>query len=571
MLKARKHWHQPKTMPDKVRQLMNEAKIPYIVAATLINRGIDTPEKALSFLNPGWDNLLPAKHLLGIRKAGRRILQAVTERQRIYIHMDYDVDGLTSGAVLYHFLKYLGVDIVWGTSNRFAQGYGFHRAHVDTAASQEAELIITVDCGTTDIEAIRYAREFHGIDVVVLDHHTPQKALAPASVIINPRQPECSYPDKNLAAVGVVFKVVQWMAQQRNINKNMLSQLLDYVAVGTIGDVVPLLNENRALVKLGLKTLRESTRPCWTALGEVIGVSPCDWKEDDIAFSIAPMLNANGRLSDPEPAVRLLLTDNLNEARQIASLLKQLNEKRKSLDSSITAQAVKQFTSRPNWQNERVIVVADPNWHKGVLGIVCSTLKNTFGRPAIALTLEGDILHGSGRSVPGFNLVKALRINSHLLEQYGGHKMAAGLGVKPDNLEPLRNGLCSVANQHPANIFIPSITLEGSLKLEDLLEEKTKALELLSPFGAENPKPLFLVPKLQIVSWQTFGAKKEHHRLTVTNGSHLLQAIAFQRPEVNANVLNSKPVVDLVVTPETNIFKGQRYYRLKIYDWKQAI
>lgn len=570
MLKAHKHWYLPKISVIEIHRLMKELNLPYIVAATLLSRGISDTKEITAFLNTSFDNLLSPKSFLGIREAGRRILQAITEKQRIYIHMDYDADGLTSGALLYWFLKRLNADVIWGTSSRFAQGYGFYRDHVDIAASQEAELIITVDCGTTDTEAVHYARQFHGIDVIVLDHHAPQKPLAPATAIVNPYQPGCPYPFKNLAAVGVVFKVIQWMATQRNISSSVLTNLLDFVAVGTIGDVVPLQEENRILVKLGLNALRQVNRPCWIALGETIGIHPQDWTEDDIAFTVVPMLNASGRLSDPNAAVKLLLTDDINEARRIAPQLKNLNEERKALGSLISAQAIEQVTSRPNWQNERVIVTSHPGWHKGLLGIVCSTLKETFGRPAIALTHDGNLLHGSGRSVPGFNLVEALHINAHLLEQYGGHKMAVGLTLKVDNLEALRSGLCGVANQHPAHVFIPNLTIDGTLTLEALSEEKTKALELLSPFGADNPKPLFLVSNLKIVSWQSFGAKNNHHRLTVTDGTHQLEAVVFKRPEADASLLAKNPIIDLVVTPETNIFKGKHYYRLKIHDWNQV-
>src|SRR5437867_12708230 len=436
------------------------------VARLLCQRGLSDPESAARFLNPSLDHLHDPMRLADMPVAVDRLLGAIARRERIAIHGDYDVDGITSTVILRRALELLGADVVHFIPERLRDGYGLQPAAIDRLHADGVALVISVDCGIRGADAARRAREL-GLDLIITDHHEPEAVLPPALAVINPKRHDCSYPDKYLAGVGVALKVVQALCRRAG-RENWLLGFVKVAAIGTLADVVPLVGENRVIAKLGLDLLTRG--PHKVGLRALLDVSGLAGKTIDsyhISFMVAPRVNAAGRMSTPDIATRLLLASDESLGEEVRALALQLdgeNVKRQEEEAEILAAAKKVVQTDPDVGARSVLVVAGDGWHRGVIGIVASKLVDAFHRPAIVLSVDGDIAHGSCRSIPRFDMLAALERCAHHFVRFGGHKQAAGLAMEAGRIKELRLAINAVADETLGpDDLMPRLRIDGDL------------------------------------------------------------------------------------------------------------
>ena len=541
-----------------------------IVARLLCQRGFDDPEQAARFLNPTLDQLHDPMALAGMREAVDRILAAIARKERLAIHGDYDVDGVTSTVILRRALELLGADVVHFIPERLKDGYGLQPAAIDRLHGDGVSLIVSVDCGIRGADAARRACEL-GVDLIITDHHEPDTELPPALAVINPKRHDCNYPDKYLAGVGVALKLVQALCREAG-HDSWLPGFVKVAAIGTLADVVPLVGENRVIAKVGLDLL--SRGPHKIGLRSLLDVSGLAGKTIDsyhISFLLAPRVNAAGRMSTPDLATRLLLASDEalgDEARALALQLDSENVRRQEEEAEILAAAKKIVQTDPDIGARSVLVVAGDGWHRGVIGIVASKLVDTFHRPAIVLSVEGEIAHGSCRSIPRFDMLGALERCAPLMMRFGGHKQAAGLTLEAARIRELRLAVNDVADEtlSPEDLM-PRLRIDGDLTFRAITGHVASGVCALAPFGAGNPRPVFAARGVEIIDGPRM-LKERHLKMALRQDGRVFRAIAWRAAERHDYLSEHKAALDVAFSLEQNQYNGETYVELTLADVK---
>lgn len=512
--------------PDdaRVRELSQALKLPAALAALLVQRGYHTREAAATFLRPNLDTLTDPFALPDLARAVELLVGAVRRGQAILVHGDYDVDGQCASALLTRTLRAAGARVIPFVPHRLRDGYDFGPAGLAAAQEHQAAVIVTCDCGMTAGEAVARAKEA-GHTVIVTDHHLPG-ALPPADAIVNPRREDADPPYRDFCGAGVAFKLAQGLVGALGLPANLPYHLLDLVALATVADIVPLTGENRTLVKFGLKTLADSRWPGLRALVETVGLAGKAIRAGHVGFILAPRLNATGRIADAMDGLRLLLSDDPEEARELARQLETINARRQAMDQEILEQAVGAVEREVDLEDAYGLVLAKDGWHPGVIGIVASRLVERFGRPTIVVALEGDEGRGSGRSIPGFDLHAALVSCAPHLARFGGHTMAAGLTVRRERLEDFRLAFNAVARDilEPDDL-VPTQRIDLLVALDQLDLRLERLLQALEPCGPGNPAPVFGAAAVRARDPRVVGAN--HLRFVLDDGTSRLPAIGF--------------------------------------------
>ena len=513
--------------PDVTAALAADLHIPEPLAAILVQRGFTAPERAKAFLRPELERLSDPLAWADMSRAVGLVAGAVRAGVPVLVHGDYDVDGQCAAAMLTRVLQSVGGKVHAFVPHRIRDGYDFGEAGLREAQRLRAGLIITCDCGITAVDAVRAARAA-GMEVIVTDHHVPGDALPPASAVLDPLRPDCPSEDKDLCGTGVAFKLAQALVPALGISPNLPFHFLDFVALATVADVVPLTGENRILVRHGLKLLADSHWTGVRALIDAAGLAGKPLKSGHVGFILAPRLNAAGRIGDANDGLRLLLTDDPDDAARIARELETLNARRQALDQRVLEDAV-QLADRAldAGAEDRALVLAAEGWHPGVIGIVASRLVERYGRPTFLVGWDGDTGRGSGRSIAGFDLHAALHRVGHHLEKYGGHTMAAGLTIRRDRYEAFRIAFLAVASEllGPTDL-VPAQRVDLELPLRLVSDDLEKLIRYLEPCGAGNPAPVFGVRGARAVGAKRVGSN--HLRFLLDDESGVLPAIAFQ-------------------------------------------
>ena len=515
--------------PELTAVLVSDLHIPEPLAAILVQRGLAAPDLAKAFLRPDLERLSDPFAWADMARAVELIVAAVRAGTPMLVHGDYDVDGQCAAALLTRVLSSVGASAHAFVPHRLRDGYDFGPAGIAEARRLGARLVITCDCGITALEAVREARAA-GIDVIITDHHLPGDELPPASAVLDPRRADCASADKDLCGTGVAFKLAQALVPALGVSPHLPLHFLDFVALATVADVVPLTGENRILVRHGLKMLAGSRWTGLRALVEAAGLTGRPLKAGHVGFILAPRLNAAGRIGDARDGLRLLLSDNPDEAATLARELETLNARRQELDQRILDEAV-ELAERVLQPDDRALVLAADAWHPGVIGIVASRLVERYGRPTFLIGWDGDAGRGSGRSIAGFDLHAALHRVGHHLEKYGGHTMAAGLTIRRERYEPFRVAFLETAAQllGPDDL-VPAQRVDLELPLGLVSDELEKLIRHLEPCGPGNPAPVFGVRHARAVGARRVGTN--HLRFTLDDESGALPAIAFQWADV---------------------------------------
>jgi single-stranded-DNA-specific exonuclease len=540
-----------------------------IVARLLCQRGFSDPEVASRFLNPSLDHLHDPMALAGMGAAVERILAAIAAKERIAIHGDYDVDGITSTVILRRALELLGADVVHFLPERLKDGYGLQPAAIERLHADGVALVISVDCGIRGADAGRRAREL-GVDLIITDHHEPDAELPPALAVINPKRADCSYPDKYLAGVGVALKLVQELCRRAN-REAWLPGFIKVAAIGTLADVVPLVGENRVIAKLGLDLLTKGPHKVGLrALLEVSGLTGKTIDSYHVGFMLAPRVNAAGRMSTPDIAARLLLAADEGLADEVRLLAQQLdgeNLRRQEEEAEILAAAKKIVTTDPDVGARSVLVVAGDGWHRGVIGIVASKLVDAFHRPAIVLSIEDGMAHGSCRSIPQFDMLGALERSAHLLTRFGGHRQAAGLALDASRIKELRRAVNDVADETLGpDDLMPRLRIDGDLTFRGITGGVAAGVAALAPFGAGNPRPVFAARGVQIIDGPRT-LKERHLKMALKQDGRVFRAIAWRAAE-RQDALGDQRTIDVAFSLEQNQYNGEVFVELNIADFR---
>lgn len=481
---------------DKIATQLN---LPPQVAQILINRGIETPEAARLFFTGKTADLYDPFLMADMEAAVDRVIQALRKQEKIIIHGDYDVDGITAVSMLYLFLRDLGGQVSYYIPDRQAEGYGLSLSGIEESQRRGINLIISVDCGITSVTEVELAKKL-GIDAIISDHHEPGPTLPEAVAILDPKREDCSYPFSELAGVGVAYKLAQGILQKENLESTYLERYLDLVAIGSAADIVPLINENRILVREGLERLNRNGNEGIKALIDTANFKRGNIQVGNIVFGLAPRINAVGRLGSAERAVRLLITRDYNRALSIAAVLERENRKRKEIDNKTLNEALQKIAREYDPEKHSVIVLSRERWHPGVVGIVASRIVEKYYRPTVMITIEDGIGKGSARSIPGFDLFSAIRECSDLLEQYGGHKYAAGLTIRADCIDEFKERFNKAASLViTEDDFIPKLDIDAEIELDEITPEVVRTLRDFAPFGPKNMKPNFASYGLDVV------------------------------------------------------------------------
>jgi single-stranded-DNA-specific exonuclease len=553
-----------------VMRLADELQVSPVTARLLCIRGLEDPTRAQRFLSPSLTDLHDPFLLADMTPAVERILGAIARKERIAIHGDYDVDGVTSTVILRRALELLGADVTHFIPERIRDGYGLQPASLDRLHAAGVRLVISVDCGIRGVEAALRARAL-GLDLIITDHHEPDTELPAAFAVINPKRHDCSYPDKNLAGVGVALKMVQALCGRAN-KSNWLPAFVKVAAIGTLADVVPLVGENRIIAKLGLGMLSSGPHKVGVrSLLEVCGLAGKEIDSYHIGFVVAPRINAAGRMSTPDIAARLLLASNeamADEARELAEQLNVENLRRQQEEADIVAQAKKAVETDLEIGSRTVIVVAGEGWHRGVIGIVASKLVDAFHRPAIVLSIDGEVAHGSCRSIPSFNMLAALESCAGLMTKFGGHKQAAGLTLEASHIRELRARVNEYADGclGPDDLR-PRLWIDGSLSFRSISAQVASELMSMAPFGAGNPNPVFRTSRVEVVDGPRL-IKERHLKMAFRQEGRVMRGIAWRASEREGFVTEHRAAIDLAFSLEQDTYNGERYLQLSIADFK---
>lgn len=561
----KKKWEYLEQDEELIKQIATKHNVSELLAKILVNRGITGEEEIEIFLNPKRNNFHNPFLLNDMEKAVDRIIKAIETKEKTIIYGDYDVDGITSITVLKKFLNERGLQVDYYIPNRLDEGYGLNDEAIKKIAEQGYTLMITVDCGISGIEEVKKATSY-GIETIITDHHEQLETLPEAYAIVNPKRKDNTYPFRGLAGVGVVFKVIQAISQKLNLDEKEYLKYLDIVCIGTISDIVPLVDENRVIAKLGLMLVK-----CTKNIGLRELIKETGYKNVDsfmVSFGIAPRINACGRMGKQEEALELFLTDDYEKACTITKNLNQYNLQRQEIEKNIFDQAIEEL-QKENIDNLNSIVLAGENWHHGVIGIVASRITEKYFKPTILIGIENEIGKGSGRSVPGFDLHDALAQSAEYLEKYGGHEMAVGLSLNKDKIKDFKIHFEQIAKDKNVKSIVPVIKIDCEIGKKELNKQTVEQIKLLEPFGEKNKPPLISYKNLKIVSIRTLSEGK-HLKLMLKDGNDTVNAIGFNLGElINDYLIGDK--VDVVGTLEINNYNCEEQIQINIKDMMKSI
>jgi len=562
---SRKFWRVKTKAPSLSYIISHQLGISTLLAQLLINRGIYTVEQAREYLESGLASMHSPELLCDLPKAVERIKEAIRCKEKIMVYGDYDADGVTATALLVRTFHYLGVNVATYIPNRLAEGYGLHLDSLQKAVSEGITLLITVDCGISSVAEAKWAKD-NKLDLIITDHHEPPAELPQAYAIINPKRRECRYPFKELAGVGVALKLAQALLGGYVNNSRGWQELLTFACIGTVADIVPLVGENRIIVKNGLSMLAKPENNGLQALLEVTGLNQKLFEAREVGYVLAPRLNAAGRMGEPDIALNLLLTDDKSEARQLADNLEKLNKLRQKIETEIFEEIRIILDTDKAAAEEQVIVLASPDWHVGVIGIVASRLVTVYNKPVILIAIENEEGKGSARSIPGFNIYQALSSCRSLLLNFGGHATAAGFSIEAGRIEEFRNRINDYAWQANNGEWVsPPLELDSLIDLEQVSEELINELNLLKPFGHLNPVPLFGCRQATIINYRSVGRDAAHLKLLLKCRDKTLEGIGFNLGAY-ADLLADFDKVDLAFIPDMNVYNGKTSIQIRIKE-----
>jgi len=551
--------------PEVVRGLEEALSLPRVVCATLVARGIQDPEDAKTFLRPLLSSLHPPEELAGLPAAATRIREAIDGGETILIHGDYDVDGIVGTALLTRWLRRFGGRVEPFIPNRLEDGYDLGPRGLREAKRVGASLLVTVDCGILAHGAVAEGVS-SGLDVIVTDHHAPGPSLPGALAVLNPNREDCPYPNKGLSGAGVAFKLCQAMGDLFGSSVEELYSFLDLVAMATVADLVPLTGENRTLVRYGLKVMSRTENPGLQALMDGAGLDGAGPTAGTVGFVLAPRINAVGRLADPSLALRLLLTPDIQEARVLAREAEALNRERQATDRKTLEEALSLLGSSYDPEEDFGIVLAAEGWHPGVVGIVASRIAERIHRPTVLVAMEGESGRGSARSIPGFHLLDAIRGASEHLERFGGHRQAAGMEIRREELGAFRMAFNREARRAlEGEDLRPALKIDLEVALEEMTPEASGFLRYLGPHGIGNPRPLFLARGVELTAPpRVVGAN--HLKLRLAQGEAELEAIGFDfGHRIDPRTLD-RGALDVAFHLQENEYRGVRTLQARLKD-----
>jgi len=560
-----KRWNILEADSAKVAGLQTALKIHPILCELLVQRGIEDFEKAKQFFRPALTDLHDPWLMKDMDKAVTRITKAIDENESIMVFGDYDVDGTTSVATLYQFLKDIHPKIDFYIPHRYREGYGVSKMGIDHAKANGISLIISVDCGIKSTDLISYAKSLE-IDFIICDHHLPDPILPPAVAILNAKQIDCGYPYKELCGCGVVFKLISALAQAYNLPDSSYLQYLDLVATAIAADIVPLTDENRTLAYFGLEKVNENPSHGILALLELAKQNR-PIRISNLVFAVAPRINAAGRMDDAKKAVQLFIEKTYQGALDVASLLQQDNLDRREADSSISEEAFAEIENDPAHLNKKSTVVFQPHWHKGVVGIVASRLIERHYKPTIVLTQNGEIVSGSARSVQGFNLYEALHACREHLLGYGGHFAAAGMTLNIDQLEAFKEAFeKAVAERITPDQMVPEISINAQLPLDQISMQFFQIIAQMEPFGPDNMRPIFIAKNVRDTGYSKL-VKEAHISFNLTQGNNSVRGIGYNMPD-KIDIVKSGQPFDVVFQLQLNEWQGTQSVQIQVMDLK---
>lgn len=560
-----KRWIQPPFDQATVARLARELNISEITARLLANRRITDSETAYKFLNPRLGDLHDPFLLKDMREAVDCVLRAVEQKKKILIYGDYDVDGTTSTVILKKALSIIGADVSYYIPERLKDGYGMREDAIDRAKAQGYELIISVDTGIRARQVVEHARSL-GLEIIITDHHLPEEGLPRANAVLNPKRKDCSYPNDNLAGVGVAFKLAQALLTQTG-RERLVEPFIKIAAIGTIADIVPLTGENRVIAKYGLEGLRQPNNVGLRALLEVAGVTGKEISCFDVGFRIGPRINAVGRMAGASAAVDLFDAPDFETALRMASSMNDQNAARQQIEADILERAIDQIERDPSLSESYVAIVAGEGWHRGVIGIVASRIVERIYRPTIVISIENGLGHGSGRSIPAFHLLDGLTSCEDIFERFGGHSHAAGMVVKADRIDELRRRMDEHARRVlSAEDLIPVLNVDCELPFRQATFELIAEIARLEPYGPGNPQPVFETQDAQVVSAPRV-MKEKHLKFRAMQNSRWLDCLWWGAGERVADIFAGDRV-SLAFTISENTFNDNTQVQLTLRDMK---
>lgn len=560
-----KKWQIYQSDYEKIKELQEKYNINKLLATILSNRGIIEEKQIKKFLDPKRTDFYNPFLMPDMESAVNRILKAIENNEKIIIYGDYDVDGITSVTVLKSFFQDRGIHVDEYIPNRLNEGYGLNKTAIEKISKQKYMLMITVDCGISAIEEIDYANQL-GIETIVTDHHEPGNELPKALAVVDAKRKDNKYPCRNLAGVGVVFKLIQALSIKLNLDEKEYLKYLDIVCVGTISDIVPLEDENRVIVKLGLKLVSQTRNLGLREILKLSGYQQID--STTISFGVAPRINACGRMGHQEDALKLFTTKDINEVIKLAEKLNEYNKERQDIEKNIYNEAI-EIIDKDDLDKKNTIVVMGKNWHHGVIGIVSSKITELYFKPSILLCEEDDHGKGSGRSIPGFDLYKALTECKDTINKFGGHSMAVGINVKKEQFNEFRNKLEEIAKEQHIEEIVPILNIDAQVELDEINKDMVNSLKELEPYGEGNKMPIFAFKNLRIDSIRALSEGK-HLKLTLKDKKNIVNAIGF-----NLGYLSSEykigDKIDVVGNLEINSFNGVDNLQINIKDIMKSI
>ena len=569
-----KRWNFPSPSDAELKnidQLAEELNIHKVLSQLLVQRGITTFDEAKMFFRPQLEDLHDPFLMVDMHKAINRLNQALGQKEKILVYGDYDVDGTTSVALVFSFLREYSSSIDYYIPDRYTEGYGISYTGIDFAKENGFTLIIALDCGIKAIEKVEYAKT-KGIDFIICDHHTPEDTLPDAVAVLDPKRPDSVYPYRDLSGCGVGFKLLQAFSTSNGIPFNKLKKYLDLVAVSIASDIVPITGENRILAHFGLKQLNTNPSIGLKTIIDSSGLATKEINISDVVFKIGPRINASGRIYSGKEAVELMSATDLQFAVTKCAEINEYNQTRKELDKGITEEAIQQILDSEELRNKKTTVLYKPEWHKGVIGIVASRLIEKYYRPTVILTKSNGFVTGSARSVFEFDLYAAIESCRDILENFGGHMYAAGLTLKEENLpEFMRRFEAFVEENIKDDQLIPQINIDSQLKFSDISPKFFRILDRFKPFGPENMRPLFYTENVKDAgSSRLVGKDLDHLKLDLIDdsSSYPMPGIAFSMKQFNDHLKKSRPL-DICYSIEENHFMNMRTIQLMIKDMKE--
>jgi single-stranded-DNA-specific exonuclease len=557
-----------KDPPDKnsVLALADSLNISTVLAELLILRDVKNFFEAKKYFRPNLDSIHDPYLMHDMEKAATRVIDAITNNEKIIVYGDYDVDGTCSASLMYQFLRELDANVSVYIPQRLTEGYGLSIAGIDYIKNENVDLIITVDCGITAVDEIEYANTF-SIDTIICDHHQPKDILPNAYAILDPLKPGCEYPFKYLSGAGVAFKLARAIAYRFG-KKDMVFKYLDLVALAGAADIVPLIDENRILVRAGIEQINNSPRPGIKALIKTARMEPGNLSAGQIVFTIAPRINAVGRLGDAQRAVELFNTDNYEEAERLARILESENLERRKIDEVTFSHALEMVKNIEDFDNELGIVLHHESWHPGVVGIVASRLVEKYYRPAIMLTTIDGVAKGSARSIPGFNIYEAIENCKDLVIQFGGHKAAAGLEIEIDKIDEFRKRFNEILKSEMENEdILPEIKIDSKISLCEITPKFVRVLDQFAPFGPGNMRPVFLAEDVRLVTSPRIVGTNHFVATFCQNGTEkVYDAIGFNLGKFVYEVDKNSDLVDIVFTIEKVMRDGRTFPQIRVKD-----